>query len=434
MAMSSLANVGKVCARRGMGKMATRSMASEPWSYTPAGRNHLFVPGPTNINDKVLRAMMVQGQNHRDPSSAWMVDGLLKDLKYIFKTASAQPFIFPATGTGAWESALVNCLSPGDKVLAVRKGTFSHLWIEQSKKFGLDVTVLNVPWGHGADEAEIEKVLKADVNKEYKAVLLVHNETTCGVTSNVPGVRAAIDNADHPALFFVDGVSSIGALEFKFDEWKVDVAITGSQKALSLPPGLALTCVSDKAMEARKTSTMPKFFFEYQQMLDMYEKKTFPYTPAIPLLHGLRAALDLYMEEGIDNTIARHSRFGEGTRKAVEAWGLELLCADPRWNSNSLTVIKVPEGIDSGDIVKTAYCKYNLSIGVGLMEVQGKVFRIGHLGDMNEVSLLGALAGVEMTMIDCGIPIVPGSGVGAAVKYFQETSSVIPTREMPGVK
>jgi alanine-glyoxylate transaminase/serine-glyoxylate transaminase/serine-pyruvate transaminase len=404
-----------------------------PWSFTPAGRNHLFVPGPTNINDRVLRAMNIQGMNHRDPSFGGLVEGLLEDLKYLYKTDSGTPFIFPATGTGAWESALVNCLSPGDKVVAFRKGTFSHLWCLQAEKLGLDVHIIDTPWGEGADEAELEKVLKADVDKKIKAVLLVHNETTCGVTSDVAQCREAMDAAGHPALFFVDGVSSIGALEFKFDDWKVDVAITGSQKALSLPPGLALTCVSDKALEARKTSTMPKFFFELDQMIEMNAQNNFPYTPAIPLLHGLREALDMLMEEGIDNVIARHTRFGEGTRKAVEAWGLDLLCANPRWNSNSLTVIKTPPGVDSGNIVKTAYCKYNLSLGVGLMKVQGQVFRIGHLGDMNEVSLLGALAGAEMTMRDVGMDIAPGSGVGAAVEYFQATSKTIPTRDMEGV-
>lgn len=401
--------------------------------FTPPGKNHLFVPGPCNINERVQRAMMRPGMNHRDPFFAPLAKSVFEDLKYLFKTSSGTPFIFPSSGTGAWEASLSNTLSPGDKVVAYRYGTFSHLWIDQAQRLGLDVTVLETPWGEGADEGRLEKLLKEDVNKEIKAVLVVHNETTTGVTSDIGKVRQAMDNAFHPSLLLVDGVSSIGSCEFKFDDWKVDVAVTGSQKALSLPTGLGLCCASPKALSKMKDAKLPRVFFAFEDMLKTNPAGGFPYTPSIPLLYGLKESLAMLKEEGINNAIARHARFAEGTRRAVQAWGLKLLCKDPRWYSNSLTVIEVPKEVDSGDIVKLAYCKYNLSIGVGLMKVQGKVFRIGHLGDMNEVSLLGAIAGVEMALIDAGVKITPGSGVGAAVKYFQETSKVIPDRELPEV-
>merc|ERR1719213_530844 len=411
---------------------------AQPFSYDPPGRNHLFVPGPTNVPERFQRAMVRGGQNHRDAGFSYLVRGLLEDLKGLLQTSSGQPFIFPATGTGAWESALANTLSPGDKVIAYRMGTFSHLWIDMARRMGLEVKVIECRWGDGADEAQMEQCLKEDLKThggsgKIKAVLFTHNETTTGVTSDVKRIREAMDAAKHPALLMVDAVSSLGAADLRMDEWGVDVIVSGSQKALSLPPGLGLTCVSQKALAKRPEAKLARVFFSYDDHMRMYEEGNFPYTPAVPMLYGLREALDKLNEEGLQNVFARHARLAEGTRRAVKAWGLKLLCENPRWYSNALTVIQVPRGIDSGDIVKTAFSKYNLPIGVGLMRVQGEVFRIGHLGDMNEVSQLGAIAGVEMTLIDCGVNVKPGSGAGAAVKYFQETSSVIPTREMPGV-
>lgn len=412
-------------------QFSSDALKDTSFSYTPPGRNHLFVPGPTNIPDRVVRAMIRPSENHRDPYFAGFLLPIFEDLKGLFKSKEGTPFIFPATGTGAWEAGLTNTLSPGDKVVAFRYGQFSHLWIDQAKRLGLDVMVLEKPWGEGADEAQLHSVLAADKDHKIKAVMVVHNETTTGVTSDIKGCRDAMDDAGHPALLMVDGVSSIGAIDFKFDEWRVDVAMTGSQKALSMPTGLGLCCISPKALEMRKTAKLPRVFFSFDDMLKNNAIGNFPYTPSIPLLHGLKAALECINDEGLDEVIARHTRLANGTREAVKAWGLKLLCKNPRWNSNALSVIEVPQGVDSNTIVKTAYCKYNLTIGVGLSEVNGKVFRIGHLGDMNEVSMLGAIAGVEMTMRDVGITSFDfGSGVGAAAKYWQETSKVIRTREI----
>ena len=297
------------------------------------------------------------------------------------------------------------------------------------QRLGLDVEVIECEWGTGADEAALQKVLAADTHKKIKAVCVVHNETTTGVTSDIGGVRAAMDTASqHPALLLVDGVSSIGALEFKFDDWKVDVAVTGSQKALSLPTGLALLAVSEKALEARKTAGSKRCYYDWEDMLATNAAGSVPYTPSIPLLYGLKESLDLLRAEGFDNVVARHHRLAEGTRMAVAAWGLELLCKEPRWRSDSLTVIEAPAGLDSAKIVQEAYKRYNLSIGVGLSKVAGKVFRIGHLGNCDEVMQASALAGTEMALLSCGVKIEPGKGVGAALKYWAETSKVIPTR------
>lgn len=368
-------------------------------------------------------------QNHRDPWFAPFFKEILEDSKMIFGTKRGTPFIYPGTGTGGWESALTNTLSPGDKVVTFRYGQFSHLWIDMMQRLGLDVHVIECEWGTGADEAALQKVLEADKDKKIKAVCVVHNETTTGVTSDIKGVRDAMDNASqHPALLLVDGVSSIGALDFKFDEWGVDVAVTGSQKALSLPTGLALLAVSEKALAARKSAGLKKCYYDWEDMIATNHAGSVPYTPSIPLLYGLRESLALLKAEGFDNVVARHHRLAEGTRKAVKAWGLELLCKEPRWRSDSLTVIRSPEGLDSAKIVQEAYKRYNLSIGVGLSQVQGKVFRIGHLGNCDEVMQASALAGTEMALLSCGVKIKPGAGVGAAIEYWAETSKVIPTR------
>jgi alanine-glyoxylate transaminase/serine-glyoxylate transaminase/serine-pyruvate transaminase len=375
--------------------------------------------------------MHVPGQNHRDPWFADFFKACLEESKMIYGTANATPFIFPGTGTGGWEAALTNTLSPGDKVVTFRYGQFSHLWVDMMQRLGLDVEVIDQPWGEGADEQALERILKSDSGKKIKAVCVVHNETTTGVTSDIAGVRAAMDAAKHPALLLVDGVSSIGGLNFEMDKWGVDVAVTGSQKALSLPTGLALVAASPKALDAMKTAKSKRCYYDFADMLKTNPSGNVPYTPALSLLYGLRESLALLKAEGGMSAVsARHHRLAEGTRRAVEGWGLKLLCKDKRWQSDSLTVIEVPEGVDSNKIVKAAYSKYNLSLGIGLARVNGKVFRIGHLGNNDELMMCAAISGAEMALIDAGVPgIKPGSGIGAAVDYWQKTAKTIPTRE-----
>lgn len=392
------------------------------------GRNHLYIPGPTNIPDSVLSAMHVPSEDHRSPDFPKLVKPLLENLKKVFRTEAGQCFIFPATGTAGWEIALTNTLSPGDKVLAYRFGQFSHLWIDLSKRLGFDVEHVEVPWGQGVPLDRLEERLKADKSHEIKAVLICHNETATGVTSDLPGVRKALDAAGHPALFFVDGVSSIASLDFRLDEWGIDVGLAGSQKGFMLPAGLALLAFSPKALKARETAQCKRAF------LDIYDHTVhnpggyFPYTPSVPLLYGLRKSLELLLEEGMENVYARHARLGEGVRRAVAAWGLKLCAQEPKWYSNTVSAIVVPEGFDARDVMHYAYNRYNLSLGAGLSEVMGKVFRIGHLGDLNELMLASAIAGAEMAMRDCGIPVTPGSGIAAAGEYWRETAPALAPR------
>lgn len=385
--------------------------------------------GPVNIHDNVLRAMNVGGQNHRDPWFAEFYKSCIEESKLIFGTNEGTAILWPGTGTGGWEAALTNTLSPGDKVVTFRYGLFSHLWIDMMQRLGLDVEVVDCRWGDGADEARLAEILAADKEKKIKAVCVVHNETTTGVTSDIPEVRKTMDAASHPALLLVDGVSSIGALDFQFDKWRVDVAVTGSQKALSLPTGLTAVCVSDKAIAASKTATSKRVYYDFADMLRTNPSGNVPYTPELQLLYGLRESLKMLREEGMPNVVARHHRLAEGTRKAVEGWGLQTLCRNPRWKSDSLTVVETPEGIDSQKIVDIAYAKYNLSLGIGLDRVKGKVFRIGHLGNMDELMLSSALCGVEMVLKEAGVPIQMGSGVSKALEYWQQTAKPIPTRE-----
>jgi alanine-glyoxylate transaminase/serine-glyoxylate transaminase/serine-pyruvate transaminase len=392
------------------------------------GRNHLYIPGPTNIPDSVLSAMHVPSEDHRSPDFPKLVKPLLENLKKVFRTEAGQCFIFPATGTAGWEIALTNTLSPGDKVLAYRFGQFSHLWIDLSKRLGFDVEHVEVPWGQGVPLDHLEERLKADKSHEIKALLICHNETATGVTSDLPGVRKALDAASHPALFFVDGVSSIASLDFRLDEWGIDVGLAGSQKGFMLPAGLALLAFSPKALKARETAQCKRAF------LDIYDHTVhnpggyFPYTPSVPLLYGLRKSLELLLEEGMENVYARHARLGEGVRRAVAAWGLKLCAQEPKWYSNTVSAIVVPEGFDARDVMHYAYNRYNLSLGAGLSEVMGKVFRIGHLGDLNELMLASAIAGAEMAMRDCGIPVTPGSGIAAAGEYWRETAPALAPR------
>jgi alanine-glyoxylate transaminase/serine-glyoxylate transaminase/serine-pyruvate transaminase len=389
-----------------------------------AGRNFLFVPGPTNIPDRVTRSMVIAMEDHRSSKFPELTRTLFSDLKRVFGCAEGQMLIFPSTGTGAWEAALANTLSPGDRVLAPRFGQFSHLWIDMMQRLGLDVQVIEVEWGEGAPEDKIGEVLRADNAHRIKGVMVVHNETATGVTSDIGGVRRAIDTAGHPALLYVDGVSSIGSIDFRMTEWRVDLAVAGSQKGLMLPAGLGIVCASEKALAATKTAKCARVFFDFADMQRANADGYFPYTPALPLLYGLRTSLDMLFEEGLEQVYARHRRLAAGVREAVGAWGLATCCRHPRWYSDTLTAVMVPEGINGAHVIDVAFRRYNLALGAGLSKVAGKLFRIGHLGDLNELMLLGALAGTEMAMADVGIGIELGSGVGAAQDYWRRTDPV----------
>jgi alanine-glyoxylate transaminase/serine-glyoxylate transaminase/serine-pyruvate transaminase len=365
--------------------------------------------------------MHIPMEDHRSPVFPKLLTPLLQDLKKVFKTETGQAFIFPATGTAGWEVALTNTLNPGDKVLIYRFGQFSHLWAEMAKRLGFDVEIHQETWGKGIPLDKIEARLKEDTQHEIKAVLATHNETATGVTSDIGGVRKALNAANHPALLFVDGVSSIASIDFRMDEWGVDGAISGSQKGFMLPAGGAFLAFSQKALQAAETSTYPRCFLDLKDQVNANKDGYTPYTPNLPLLYGLRKSLDLLLEEGLENVYARHFRLAEGVRKAVAAWGLTQ-CAQPGFESNTVTAIVVPEGKDAKTVISIAFNKYNISLGAGLSEVAGKVFRIGHVGDMNDVSLLGAIAGVEMALLDSGIDIKPGSGVAAAIEYYRATA------------
>ncbi len=394
------------------------------------GRNFLFVPGPTNVPERILRAMDRAMEDHRSSAFPELATGLFRDLKKVFKTTTGQAFIFPATGTGGWEAALVNTLSPGDRVIAPRYGQFSHLWIDLAQRHGLRVDIIDVEWGEGAPAERIQEILTGDAQHEIKGVLIVHNETATGVTSDLGAVRRAMDAAEHPALLYVDGVSSIGSIDFRMDEWKVDLAITGSQKGLMLPAGLGIVCASPKALAARERAKCPRVFFDFGDMIKANATGYFPYTPSLPLLYGLRESLAIIAEEGLENIFARHHRLAEGVRAAVRAWGggLKLCAKAPKWYSDTVSAILVPEGVNGADVIDVAFRRYNLALGAGLARMAGKLFRIGHLGDLNELMLLGAIAGAEMAMRDVGIKIEAGSGVAAAAEYYRSTAAPLAAR------
>ena len=393
-----------------------------------AGRNFLFVPGPTNVPDRILRAMDRAMDDHRSSAFPALATEVLRDLKQVFKTTTGQAFIFPATGTGGWEAALVNTLSPGDRVLAPRYGQFSHLWIDLAQRHGLRVDIIDVEWGEGAPVERIEEILTADTTHEVKGVLIVHNETATGVTSDIAAVRRALDGARHPALLYVDGVSSIAAIDFQMDEWQVDLAVTGSQKGLMLPAGLGLVCASPKALAAREHAKCPRVFFDFGDMIKANATGYFPYTPSIPLLYGLRESLAMLFEEGLDQVFARHHRLADGVRAAVRAWGLKLCARAPKWHSDTVSAILVPEGCNAADVIDVAFRRYNLALGAGLGRLAGKLYRIGHLGDLNELMLLGAIAGAEMAMRDVGLKITPGAGVAAAAEHYRSSATPLPPR------
>jgi alanine-glyoxylate transaminase/serine-glyoxylate transaminase/serine-pyruvate transaminase len=389
------------------------------------GTNALFIPGPTNLPTPIRQAIDRPMEDQRAPDLPAFTLPLFADLKKIFKTDSGQVFIFPSSGTGGWEAAMTNTLSPGDKVLASRFGQFSHLWIDLCQRQGFDVDDIDVDWGEGVPVELYAERLLADKAHEIKAVLVCHNETATGVTSDVAAVRRVLDDVGHPALLFVDGVSSIASIDFRMDEWGVDLAVSGSQKGFMLPPGLAIVCASQKALEAHKQATSRRCYFDFDDMIKTNKDGYFPYTPATHMLHGLRAALDMLLEEGLDNVFARHHRLAEGVRRAVGAWGLSLVAKEPKWYSDTVSAIYLPEGFNGNDMVKLAYVRYHLSLGVGLSKVAGKVFRIGHLGDLNELMLMSALAGSEMAMRDIGVQIEPGSGVAAAEEYYRSTAKPV---------
>jgi alanine-glyoxylate transaminase/serine-glyoxylate transaminase/serine-pyruvate transaminase len=381
-----------------------------------SGRHFLQIPGPTNVPDRVLRAIDRPTIDHRGPEFGQLGKEVLASLRGVFKTQGSV-VIFPASGTGAWEAALVNTLSPGDRVLMFETGHFSTLWQDMAKRLGLDVEVVPGNWRRGVDPASVEERLSRDAQHRIRAVCAVHNETSTAVTSRIGEVRAAIDRVRHPALFFVDTISSLASIDYRHDEWRVDVTVAGSQKGLMLPPGLSFNAVSARALEASKTARLPRAYWDWGPMLAANETGFFPYTPATNLLYGLREALAMLAEEGLAQVFARHARHAEATRRAVRTWGLELNCEDPREQSGSLTAVRVPDGHDEAKLRAVALDRFDLSLGQGLGKLKGKVFRIGHLGAFNDLMLCGTLSGVEMSLGLAGIPARTG-GVAAALEFL----------------
>ena len=382
------------------------------------GRHFLQIPGPSPVPDRVLRAMDMPVIDHRSAEFAALGNAVFEGCQTIFKT-SGPVIIFPSSGTGAWEAAIVNTLSPGDKVLMVETGHFATLWRQMAARWGIEVDFMPGDWRHGADPAAIEAKLAQDKTHAIKAVMVVHNETSTGVTSRVGAIRAAIDKVGHPALLLVDTISSLGSVDYRHDEWKVDVTVSCSQKGFMLPPGLGFNAVSDKARAAARTNKMPRSYWDWEEMLKPNANGFFPYTPATNLLYGLREAMAMLLEEGLDAVFTRHKRLAAATRAAVAHWGLEVLCQEPSEYSPVLTAVLMPPGHDADKFRKVVLDNYNMSLGSGLSKLAGKVFRIGHLGDLNELMLMGAIAGAEMAMLDVGIKVAPGSGVGAASNYWR---------------
>jgi alanine-glyoxylate transaminase / serine-glyoxylate transaminase / serine-pyruvate transaminase len=394
-----------------------------------AGRHFLQIPGPTNVPDRVLRAIDFPTMDHRGPEFGTIGKEVLAGMKRVFKSTQGEVVIYPASGTGAWEAALANTLSPGDRVLMYETGHFATLWQKMAAKLGLEVEFIASDWRRGADPEAIEKKLRADTGQRIKAVCVVHNETSTGVVSRVPEVRKAIDAAKHPALFMVDTISSLASIDYRHDEWGVDVTVAGSQKGLMLPPGLSFNCISSRALKASTTAKLPRSYWAWDEMIANGKTGYFPYTPATNLLYGLREALTMLLdEEGLDAVFARHQRHGEATRRAVRAWGLEVFALDPREYSGSLTAVLMPAGHDADRLRKMILEAFDMSLGTGLTKLGGKVFRIGHLGDFNDLTLMGTLAGVEMGLDLAGVP-VKKEGVQAAMEYLASAASA-PARKV----
>jgi len=382
------------------------------------GRHFLQIPGPTNVPDRILRAIDRPTIDHRSVEFAQLARECLEGMKMVFKMDSGHVFIYPASGTGAWEAAIVNTFSPGERVLMFETGHFATLWRAIAESFGLVVDFLPGDWRHGVDPTVVGSKLTADAEHEIKAVICVHNETSTGVTSRIGEVRRAMDAANHPALLIVDVISSLASIDYRQDEWRVDVAVAGSQKGLMLPPGLGFNAVSEKAIAVSKKACLPRSFWAWDSMLEPNESGFFPYTPATNLLFGLREAISMLVsEEGLQNVFHRHYRHAEATRRAVQAWGLELLCQEPEEYSNSLTAVLLPEGFDEAEFRRLVLENFNLSLGSGLGKLKGRVFRIGHLGDFNDLMLCGTLCGVEMGLRKSGVPFRQ-KGVEAAIEYL----------------
>lgn len=382
----------------------------------PAGRHFLQIPGPSNVPDRILRAMDFPTMDHRGPDFAEVGRRALEGMKTIFRT-EGRVVIYPSSGTGAWEAALVNTLSPGDRVLMYETGHFATLWKALAEKHGLRPEFIPGDWRSGADPAAIEEYLRADKDHEIKAVCVVHNETSTGAVTDVAAVRRAIDAAGHPALFMVDTISSLASIDYRHDEWGVDVTVAGSQKGLMLPPGLSFNAISDKALKASETARLTRSYWSWAEMLGPNEKGYFPYTPATNMLYGLNEAIAMLHEEGLENVFARHKRHAAATRAAVEAWGLEVLCNKPSDQSPVLTAVMMPEGHSADNFRAVTLRNYNMSLGNGLSKVADRVFRIGHLGDFNDLMLIGTLGGVEMGLRDAGVPHRAG-GVQKAMEVL----------------
>lgn len=385
------------------------------------GRNFIFIPGPTTVPRRIQNAMNIEQEDMRAMDLPEFTKPLYEDMKKIFKTKNGRVFIFPASGTGGWESAVANTLSKGDKVLMSGFGHFSNLWIDLCQRWGLDVQALEVEWGKGVPVEEYAKILEADKNHDIKAVFATQNETATGVASDIAGVRKAMDACNHPALLFVDGVSSVASIDFRMDEWGVDLCVSGSQKGFMLPTGLGIVCASEKALACREHSDLPKTFFDWNDQIKTNDLGFFPYTPPMNLLRGLRESLNMIEEEGLENVFARHNRMASAVRAAVEAWGMSPIAHEPKWYSDTVTAVKVPEGFDGNEVVRHAYRYYNLALSISLAKIAGQAFRIGHLGDMNELMVLTPINGAEMAMKDLGYPIELGSGVAAAQEYLRNT-------------
>ncbi|PCH68378.1 MAG: serine--glyoxylate aminotransferase [Rhodobacteraceae bacterium] len=386
-------------------------------------QNPVFIPGPTNIPEAVRKACDMPTIDHRSPLFGQILHPARAGVQKVLKSTSAEVFIFPSTGTGGWETTITNTLSPGDRILIARNGMFSHRWIDMCQRHGLKVEIVETTWGDGISAARYEEILTADKSGKIRAVLATHNETATGVLSDIGAIRRAMDAANHDAMLFVDGVSSIGSMDFRFDDWRVDVAVTGSQKGFMLPAGLAIVGFSEKAMQATATAQLPRTFFDVQDMGAGYANNAFPYTPPVGLINGLKMTCDMLLNEGLENVFARHHRIATGVRRAVAAWGLDLCATSPDVYSDTVSAILVPNGFNGTDIVTHAAEKYGVAFGVGLGEVAGKLFRIGHLGSLTDVMTLSGIATAEMCMVDLGMKIELGAGVAAAQDYYRQVDA-----------
>ncbi len=388
-----------------------------------AGPVHLFVPGPTNVPDAVRRAMNVPMEDHRAPDFPELTLPLFADLRKVFANETGRVFIYPSSGTGAWEAAISNTLHRGDRVLMSRFGQFSMLWADMAERLGLDVVCVDREWGEGVPLEDYQRILTEDAT--IKGVFACHNETATGVTSDIAGVRRVMDAAGSDALLFVDAVSSLASLPFEQQAWGVDLAVSGSQKGLMLPAGLSILGVSAKALEAHRSATMERCYFDFADMIKTNDVGYFPYTPPTPLLRGLRCSLDMLFAEGLPNVLARHHRLAEGVRRGVDALGLSLCAMSPQWYSDTVTAIRTPEGVDGAEVCRIGYHRYRTAFGAGLSKLAGKVFRIGHLGDLNEVMCLAALASAEMALADAGAKVDMGVGVAAAQEYYRDATAAL---------